>query len=172
MREKEYDRKKAVAYAKKWAYLRNPRYYNFDNLGGDCTNFVSQCLYAGAKEMNYASNGWYYNSASDRSPSWTGVNPLHQFLTTNELVGPYGKEVDIDRIEVGDVAQLAFEKSYFTHTLLIVKIEKEKREDMSKLLLQDIYGASHTFDSYERQLSTYRVSQIRFIHVEGVRTWN
>ena len=43
-----YDRQAAVAYAHRWAYLRNPAFYNFDKLGGDCTNFASQCLYAGA----------------------------------------------------------------------------------------------------------------------------
>lgn len=44
----DYDRDKSVAYAKKWAYGRNPKFYDFSNLGGDCTNFASQCIYAGA----------------------------------------------------------------------------------------------------------------------------
>lgn len=41
-----YDRNSAIAYAKKWALSQNPRYYNFDPVGGDCTSFISQCLYA------------------------------------------------------------------------------------------------------------------------------
>ena len=41
-----YDRQAAVDYAHRWAYHRNPDFYNFDELGGDCTNFASQCLYA------------------------------------------------------------------------------------------------------------------------------
>ena len=41
MREMEYNRNAAIEYAKKWAYKRNPNYYNFDLNGGDCTNFVS-----------------------------------------------------------------------------------------------------------------------------------
>ena len=41
----EYNRANAVAYAKKWAYGRNPKYYDFSDLGGDCTNFASQCIY-------------------------------------------------------------------------------------------------------------------------------
>ena len=69
-----YDRQAAVEYAHRWAYHRNPDFYNFDELGGDCTNFASQCLYAGAGVMNYTPTfGWYYISADDRSPSWTGV---------------------------------------------------------------------------------------------------
>ncbi len=35
-----YDREKAVAYAREWAFSRNPEYYIFDEIGGDCTNFV------------------------------------------------------------------------------------------------------------------------------------
>lgn len=48
-----YDRARAVAYARRWALERNPAYLNFDGLGGDCTNFVSQCLYAGCGVMNF-----------------------------------------------------------------------------------------------------------------------
>ena len=40
----EYDRNKAIRYAKKWAYSRNKKYLDFENIGGDCTNFVSQCI--------------------------------------------------------------------------------------------------------------------------------
>ena len=34
-----YNREEALAYAKKWAFGRNPIYYNFDPVGGDCTSF-------------------------------------------------------------------------------------------------------------------------------------
>jgi len=38
----------AVNYAKLWSSnssnLRNPSYPNWDNNGGDCCNFISQCL--------------------------------------------------------------------------------------------------------------------------------
>ena len=42
-----YSPSKAVSYAKQWAYGRNPNYYDYDPLGGDCANFVSQCLIYG-----------------------------------------------------------------------------------------------------------------------------
>lgn len=58
----EYDRTAAVEYAHNWAYLRNPAYGKFDEMGGDCTNFVSQCLYAGCGVMNeQPDTGWYYH---------------------------------------------------------------------------------------------------------------
>ena len=46
MVEYALDAEKAVRYAGKWAYGRNPAYFDFDGLGGDCTNFISQCIYA------------------------------------------------------------------------------------------------------------------------------
>ncbi|MDE6790670.1 MAG: amidase domain-containing protein, partial [Clostridia bacterium] len=70
---KEYDRRAAVAYARRWAFSRNPNYFDFSNLGGDCTNFASQCVYAGSGIMNYTPVfGWYYISADNRTASWTG----------------------------------------------------------------------------------------------------
>ena len=49
MKEIQYNRTATYEYAKKWAYTRNPKYYSFDNIGGDCTIFISQCIYEGAK---------------------------------------------------------------------------------------------------------------------------
>ena len=31
----EYDRKKSTEYAKKWAYLRNPSYYDYDKIASE-----------------------------------------------------------------------------------------------------------------------------------------
>jgi len=42
-----YNRRAAYNYAKRWAFDRNPRFYDFEHIGGDCTNFTSQVLLAG-----------------------------------------------------------------------------------------------------------------------------
>ena len=60
-----YSPSKAVAYAKKWAYGRNPNYKDYDPLGGDCANFVSQCIMAGGFSTsgctgNYGVGGNYH----------------------------------------------------------------------------------------------------------------
>ena len=78
---KPYNRQFAYAYAVKWAFGRNPLFYNFTGIGGDCTSFVSQCIYAGCCEMNYnKANGWYYTDSNDRSPSWTSVSFFYDFM--------------------------------------------------------------------------------------------
>ena len=75
MVEFEYNRALAVEYAKRWALSRNPEYYDYSNIGGDCTSFISQCVFAGSGVMNYTPDfGWYYIDANNKSPSWTGVN--------------------------------------------------------------------------------------------------
>lgn len=165
MRVENYDRIKAKEYAKKWAYSRNPKYYNFDSIGGDCTSFISQCIYAGSAVMNYTKNtGWYYNSVNDRSPSWSGVEFLYKFLINNKSVGPIGAKAKMDELEVGDIVQLSFDGTVFGHTLIIVNIE-------NTLTLDNIYTASHTYDSYNRRISSYNFKDIRFIHINGVRKW-
>jgi len=94
MREITYNRTAAVDYARKWALGRNSAYYDFEEIGGDCTNFASQCIYAGAGVMNYTPvMGWYYNSTYDRTPSWSGVEYLYNFLIGNQGVGPYARVV-------------------------------------------------------------------------------
>ena len=157
MRIVEYNRNKAIEYAKKWAYGRNPKYYNFDNLGGDCTNFISQCLYNGSKVMNYKKDiGWYYINGNDKSPSWTGVEFLYKFITQNNGVSIFGKEVMESEIEIGDVIQLSFDGSNFGHSLILVN-----KNEMTV--------AAHTFNTYNRKLSSYSYEKARFIHIEGVR---
>lgn len=165
MNFKQYDRVKAKEYAKKWAYSRNPKYYNFDNIGGDCTSFVSQCIYNGSGVMNYNKNtGWYYNSINNRSPSWTGVDFFYKFLINNKGIGPRGEVVGIDRIQIGDVVQLKFDENMFSHTLIIVNIKGE-------LNLKNIYVASHSYDSYNRRVLSYNFQDIRFIHIEKITIW-
>ena len=162
MKVKQYNRKKAIQYASEWAYKRNSRYYNFDNVGGDCTSFISQCIYAGCNIMNYKKHiGWYYNSASDRTASWSGVEFLYDFLIKNKGIGPRATKADIDSMEIGDIIQLKFLQDRFSHSLIIV--------DKKGNNLEDIYIATHTEDAYYRRLSTYTFGDIRFLHITNVR---
>lgn len=158
-----YQRQEVVEYAKKWAFSRNPNYYNFDSVGGDCTSFASQCIYAGCKIMNYSKrNGWYYINGNNKSPSWSGVEFLYQFLVNNTSTGPYGRISSQEKMEIGDIAQLSFDGIKFSHTLVIVSIINPY--DLSKIKI-----SSHTFDSFGKAISEYSFQKIRFIHIDGVR---
>jgi len=104
-----YNREAALAYAKKWAFKRNPQFYDFSKLGGDCTNFASQCVYAGSGVMNYTRDlGWYYIDPNNKAPAWTGVDYFYNFMTREEAtVGPVAEVTGIRQILPGDVVQLS-----------------------------------------------------------------
>ena len=158
-----YDRTDAVNYAHEWAFKRNPKYLDFSNIGGDCTNFCSQCLYAGSKVMNYKPTfGWYYRSSKDRTPSWTGVQYLYNFLVSNKGAGPYAREVPPHKIKQGDIIQLSFDGKVFKHSLVTVKTGAIPN-------IYNIQIATHTYDRDYYHLSNYTFKKIRFLHIEGVR---
>ena len=164
--ETPYNREEAIKYAATWAFKRNPQYYDFHDIGGDCTNFVSQCIFAGAKVMNYTPTfGWYYISPEDRAPSWTGVPYLYQFLTTNTSVGPYAIETEAKNMQPGDVIQLGNEEGNFYHTLIVVATRRVPSP-------RTIYIATHSEDAYMRRLRSYNYYQARYLHIQGVRTWS
>ncbi len=154
-----YDRNAAFEYAKKWAFKRNPKFYDFSKIGGDCTNFASQCIYAGAGVMNYTPVfGWYYISANDRTASWTGVQYLYNFLVGNEGEGPFAEEVSLDKLEVGDIVQLGTETNDFYHSPVVVGFSRGK-----------ILVAAHSYDAFNKPLSSYNFAKARGIHILGVR---
>lgn len=154
-----YDREAAVAYAKKWAFSRNPDYYNFNRLGGDCTNFASQCVFAGCGVMNFTPTfGWFYRSLNDRTPSWTGVEYLYNFLTRNETEGPFGQEVALSQVQIGDIVQLGRETGDFYHSPVVVGFSGG----------QPIVAA-HSYDALYKPLFSYRADIYRVIRIDGYR---
>ena len=156
---KEYNRLAAVDYAKKWALSRNPEYYNFQDIGGNCTNFVSQAVLAGSCGMNFTPTfGWYFISSTDRSPSWTGVEFFYDFMVNNVGVGPFMREASRREVEVGDVIQLANEAGDFYHTLIITGFDGN-----------EILVSAQSDDSLDRPLSSYNYASLRFLKVLGVR---
>lgn len=159
-----YDRSNAVNYAHHWAYKRNPLYLDFQNIGGDCTNFASQVIFAGSGVMNFLPTfGWYYLDSSNRTPSWSGVNFLYNFLIGNTDNGPFAKKVDIKDIKPGDIIQLSFIGGNIYHHTPVV-VETGNPPSMNNILV-----ATHTFDHDNYPLSNYTWEEIRFIHILGVR---
>ncbi len=157
-----YNREAAVRYARRWALGRNPAYYDFENLGGDCTNFCSQVIHAGGAPMNMDKrNGWYYISLNNRSPSWTGVEYLYRFLLTNRGQGPHGEMVALSEIEIGDIVQLDFPHSNgFNHSLTVVS--NPQPGNINRILI-----STHTIDRDNYPLIFYNWRNIRYVHIIG-----
>lgn len=158
--ERRYNRDNALAYARRWAFERNPLFYNYTGQGGDCTNFVSQCLLAGSCQMNFTPIfGWFYLDSETRTASWTGVEFFYNFIVGNAGVGPYGAEVGADSVNIGDIVQLANESGDYYHTLFISGVSPS----------EGILVAAHSDDALDRPLSSYNYAAARFIHIIGVR---
>lgn len=106
-----YNAKLACEYAQKHALNYNTKYKSFDNSGGDCTNFVSQCLHAGHIPIT--------NSWRPYSTSWIRVIELYNYLIKNDI------GVDITSkhpYKEGDIIQFyANNKGYFSHSGVITK---------------------------------------------------
>lgn len=163
MKYYKYNKEDSIAYAHKWVYKRNPAYLDFSNLGGDCTNFISQCLYNGCKTMNGSKiTGWYYYSSYNRTASWTGVSFLYNFLTGNTGIGPFAKVVPVSEINTGDIIQLSFDGAVYRHSLLVVETGKIPS-------INNIRIATHTFDRDYYPLQNYIFREYRCLHIEGYR---
>lgn len=157
---KEYDRKKAVEYARKWALGKNSEFGYFGGIGGDCTNYISQCLLAGGGVMNYNYiKGWYFKNMNDRSPSWTSVAYLQDFLLRkNDEIGPFARVVTLQEIEIGDIIQLRQNTTHFNHSVIV-----------SNIVDGDIFVCAHSNDVLDRPLKSYNAFAIMPIHIQGIR---
>ena len=159
-----YNRERAVEYARRWALSRNPLFLDFTGRGGDCTSFVSQCVFAGCGVMNYTETfGWYYISSADRAPAWAGVDEFFSFITgapdfvsANGGTGPRGSDVrDAAEIAIGDVIQLQNGRGEYYHSLIISEITED-----------DILVCAHSDDALDRPISTYNFASLRVIHID------
>jgi len=107
---------------------RNPAYENFDHLGGDCTNYVSQIIHAGGAPMDdTGSYQWYYYDSYHRC-CWTTVGDLYDYLIHNDYIGPQGADItnagSFYAAGRGDLIQLKFSgSSYYVHSLWIISHE-------------------------------------------------
>ena len=111
--------------------------------------------------MNYTRDyGWYYISPDDRSAAWAGVEYLYRFLTTNESVGPVGRDAELSEIELGDVIFLNNGQRLY-HTLVVTGFDTDG----------EILICAHTNDSYMRRLDSYRYYSTFPVHIEKVNTW-
>lgn len=110
-RNKIYNCDQAIYYAQKHALVYNEEYKDFDNNGGDCTNFISQCIHAGGIEL---SNTW-----NPYTNSWVRVNELYSYLINNNIA----KEcTNNNEYKIGTIVQFySSEKGFFSHSGIITK---------------------------------------------------
>ena len=118
-----YNRIAAITYALKWAQARNstvwPDFSSSAGGGGDCTNFISQCLYAGGWTMCYGPLGWYSwpKRAWDHSRSWTSADAFDDYIKRSGRATPCGLE-DLD---IGDLISEEIDGHGIRHWMMVTK---------------------------------------------------
>lgn len=105
-----YNREAAVRYAIKYALVPNREYKYYNVIGeggGDCTNFISQCLKVGGAPMDYNNlRPWWYDMKEGKaSICWAVAHSLYWYLKTSRNNNKIkGREVDdIRELEMGDL---------------------------------------------------------------------
>ena len=138
-----YSGSAAASYARQYALSYNSNYPNYSLSGGDCTNFVSQCIYAGGIRMigtttspgTYESTSnwyckpievWHGNSSSIEygvTTSWMRARDLKSFLwgTLGKSTATiYSASNLVSNCKVGDVVQLvSLETGNTYHSIII-----------------------------------------------------
>lgn len=122
-----YSRNAAVNYALTYGANPNPAYRYFKEyqmLGGDCTNFISQCLHAGGAPFDYNFKiQWWYNSSSSWSYAWTIAHSLYWYLREKYRLnspGLKGQEVsDISLLQLGDLIMYESYRGVIYHSAII-----------------------------------------------------
>lgn len=120
-----YNRTNAVNYARMWALKLNPKWGNYESkgYGGDCTNFTSQCIYAGGIPFDFYGTSdyvkWYWYSNNKRVAPWTGAKQFNYYVQYNK---GYGLKAHFGRLEdmiPGDIVQLGGNYPQTYHSMII-----------------------------------------------------
>lgn len=116
-----YDGADASRYALKYALDYNKNYADFNSSGGDCTNFISQCLKAGGISQHigtaYSGDCWFYKTSTNRSSTWTGAEQFRKYITGSSSKIKMSVS-DWGNVENGDIIQLMSGGNAY-HSLII-----------------------------------------------------
>ncbi len=155
-----YDRDMAVRYALAYAYVPNPAYLHFASYGdggGDCTNFISQCLAAGGAPFDYMPDyPWWYKSngsinvSDDKwSLSWAVANSLYWCLKIRgkkNIKGLKGIEIsDVNSLQSGDIIQYENARGNIYHSAIITGFIKDVSGQNAPLITQHTYNAANIY---------------------------
>ncbi|MGW1881175.1 amidase domain-containing protein [Streptomyces sp. NPDC001970] len=103
-----YNYSAMAKYAEKYWKNYNSSYRKFNDVGGDCTNFISQSLRAGGWKNDtgwYKSyKNWWYNS-SNQTTSWVNVNYWASFALYSDRA--YNLD-NVYKLGIGDILQMDF----------------------------------------------------------------
>lgn len=150
-----YSPTKAKDYAHKWAFSYNSAYNNYSSNGGDCTNFVSQCLEAGGLAQKKPSSipsgtmnttSYWYSVKPKVSTPWIRVTDFHSYWAPKVPDGNYAGDTTVSNNgNIGDVVQFRHAGTLTRwHTMIITKKDSNQ-----------VYLTGHTTNRKDYPISSY-----------------
>lgn len=124
-----YRREEAAAYADRWWKEGNP---DFETFEVDCTNYVSQCLFAGGAPINYTGKretGWWYKGYTGGrewwSYSWAVSDSLGRYLAGDGSGGPRAELVERpEQLALGDIILYDWDgNGHFQHSTVVTAFD-------------------------------------------------
>jgi hypothetical protein len=166
-RDIPYRREAAVAYAERWWKEPNPAYENFEV---NCTNYVSQCLFAGGAPMNYTgrrNSGWWYKGYSNNqemwSYSWSVANSLQQLLSKQRTFGLRADPVSMpESLKLGDVICYDWEgNGHVGHNTIVTAFTP----DGMPLVNANTVSSRHRYWDYKDSYAWTERTRYYFYHI-------
>lgn len=162
-----YDRQAVVAYADRWWDEANPAYENFEV---NCTNYVSQCLFAGGAPMNYTGkreSGWWYHGLAGGqerwSYSWAVANSLQHHLSQPRADGLRAERMEsAAQLVPGDVICYDWDgNGQFRHNTIVTA----QTADGMPLVNANTVPSRHRYWDYRDSYAWTENTRYRFYHI-------
>lgn len=166
-RQAPYRRESAVAYAERWWNEPNKAYEEF---AVNCTNYVSQCIFAGGIPMDYTGrreSGWWYkgrqNNVEQWSYSWAVAHALQHHLSQPRASGLRAEAVPRpDMLQLGDVICYDWDGSgRFQHNTIVTAFTP----DGMPLVNANTVSSRHRYWDYRDSYAWTDRTQYRFFHI-------
>lgn len=170
--ENEYDRDAALEYAASYINKRNPQWWDYSDVGGNCQNFASQCLYAGGIPMDTVGHvwKWYSERVSNgggrygRSSSWTSVDFFVEYVKLNSGAGLVAQVSDDYMSGIpGDLVIIGTEGDW-RHTIIVSDIVTDDEGNPVDYL---VYSNTCELENYP--VSLYGYPEAILVEIIG---WN
>ncbi len=161
-----YRRHDAVLYADRWWDSFNPDFAAFEV---DCTNYISQSLFAGGAPINYTGkreSGWWYKGyvggREAWSYSWSVANALERFLTHNDA----GLSAELvnrpQQLELGDVIIYDWDgDGNFGHSTIVTGFDAGGMP----LVNAHTIPSKHRYWDYQDSYAWTENTKYRFFHI-------
>lgn len=162
-----YRRDLVAAYADKWWNEGNPSYELFEV---NCTNYVSQCIFAGNAPMNYTGKretGWWYKGRNKGSEwwsySWAVSNALTNYLTASRSSGLRAEVVQsAEELQLGDVITYDWNGDHrFQHSTIVTAFDSFGMP----LVNANTVASRHRYWDYRDSYAWTEQTNYRFFHI-------